>query len=167
MWHKCSSCLLRVQDDGCSLACLRLMTRLHYNTQLCTRLMLRTRGDTTHSDTTHSDTHTPTCTHTSTQMPPCLIPRESVKFDYGDFYKHTPYESRRSIHQEEGARKRMRRKEEEGRDRETEEDTMPGRAAVWKDSEVSSVGGSIHTHRDTHRRTDTGHVHAVSCSVSM
>lgn len=144
MWHKCSSCLLRVQDDGCSLACLRLMTRLHYNTQLCTRLMLRTRGD-----TMHSDTHTRT--HTSTQMPPCLIPRESVKFDYGDFYKHTPYESRRSIHQGEGARKRMRRKEEEGRDRETEEDMMPGRAAVWKDSEASSVGGSIHTHTHRHR----------------
>lgn len=35
-----------------------------------------------------------------TQTPPCLIPQESVKLDYCDFYKHTPYESRHSIHQE-------------------------------------------------------------------
>lgn len=76
---------LRLQNDGCSRAGRRLMTRLCYNTQLCTGLILCMHRDRT----------------LHTQMPPCLIPQESVKFDYCDFYKHTPYESRRSIHQDE------------------------------------------------------------------
>lgn len=42
--------------------------------------------------------------HAHARMPPCLIPRESVKFDYCDFYKHTPYEGRRSIYQQNGER---------------------------------------------------------------
>lgn len=58
MWHQCPSysCLLSVQDDGCGSASLRLMTQLHYNTQLCTQLILCIHRVTTHTHT-HKDTN--------------------------------------------------------------------------------------------------------------
>lgn len=80
--------------------------------------------------------------HTSTQMPPCLIPQESVKFDYHDFYKHTPYESRHSIHQEEGAGRRRGPRQRDG------DDVMLGRS-------VDSCCALLNT---THKKT-------VSCSM--
>lgn len=69
------------------------MTRLRYNTQLCTELILCMHRDRT----------------LHTQIPPRLIPQESLEFDYSDFYKHTLYESRHSIHQEKW-RERARRR---------------------------------------------------------
>lgn len=78
------------------------MTQLHYNTQLSTQLILYVWGDRTLS---------PRHIHTNTNL---FNPQESVKFDYCDFYKHTPYESRQSMHQR-GRRGSGRRKKIETR----------------------------------------------------
>ena len=91
----------------CSWAGLRLMTQLHYKTKLSTRLILYMEGD-----RTLSLRHI----HTNATL---FNPRESVEFDYHDFYKHTPYESRQSMHQRGRGGSGKKRKMETGRQRNT------------------------------------------------
>lgn len=83
------------------------MTQLHYNTQLSTQLILYVQRDRTLS---------PRHIHTNTNL---FNPWESVKFDYRDFYKHTPYESRQSMHQRDRRESRRRKKIETRRQRNT------------------------------------------------
>lgn len=56
MRHHCPSysCLLRVQNDGCSRAGLRLMTQLHYNTPALHRanIVYVERQNTLHTNAT-------------------------------------------------------------------------------------------------------------------